>query len=71
MIPIDYHSDQTVLRSRDTHRCGEVVSLAEGEIRSRPRGKRERRSEDALVSVNDGRAKAVMKIMHNDLSGIT
>ena len=37
MIPIDIHSDQNVLRSRDTHRCGEVVSLAEGKIRRRPK----------------------------------
>lgn len=60
--PLDIHLNQAVLRARDVQRCGEVICLARGKIRSRLRGKRGRRSQrkDTPRSVRDAGAKDIM-----------
>lgn len=73
VIRLDNHLDQTVVRPRYTQRCDEVISLAKETIRSRLRGKTERRRQpgDTPMAIKYASAKDITEKTHSDLSGIT
>ena len=49
VTPLDIHLDQTVLKSREAHRCSEVINLAKARIRSKLRGKGGRKSKSGIT----------------------
>lgn len=62
-IPLDICLDQTVLRSKDTQRCQEGISLAKKRIRLKLRNKRGRKNQprDTPLSIKSTWAKNVIK----------